>query len=155
MDLTAAARALLLIAAASSVPWAVGRLCGDRWAWPLDFGWVAPDGKRLFGAHKTWRGLAAGIGACALIAGVFGPGWLIGCGVGAIALAGDALSSCIKRRLNRAPGSEVPGLDQLPESLLPLLVFREPLGISLAAVLLLTLVFAVLDLLFTPLRHRR
>ncbi|MCI0518119.1 MAG: CDP-archaeol synthase [Woeseiaceae bacterium] len=155
MDFAAAARALLLIAAASSAPWAVGRVFGNRWAWPLDFGYVLPDGKRLFGAHKTWRGLAAGIGACALIGWVLGPGWLVGCGVAALALVGDALSSSIKRRMNRAPGSEVPGLDQVPESLLPLLVLHGPLGISLGEALLLTLVFAGLDLLFTPLRHGR
>jgi hypothetical protein len=155
MDFAAAGRALLMIAAASSVPWAVGRLSGNRWAWPLDFGRVLCDGRRLFGAHKTWRGLVAGIVACTLIGWLLGPGWLVGCGVGAAALAGDAFSSAVKRRLNRAPGAEIPGLDQVPEALLPLLVFRVPLGISIEMALALTLVFTILDLVFTPLRHRR
>ncbi|HSD70056.1 MAG TPA: hypothetical protein VLB07_10905 [Woeseiaceae bacterium] len=43
----------------------------------------------------------------------------------------------------------------MPESLLPLLVFHGSLGISLGDVLLLTLVFAGLDLLLTPLRRTR
>ncbi len=155
MDFAAAGRALLMIAAASSVPWAVGRFFGNRWAWPLDFGCVLPDGGRLFGAHKTWRGLVAGIVACAVIGWLLGPGWLVGCGVGAAALAGDAVSSAVKRRLNRPPGAEIPGLDQVPEALLPLLVFHIPLGISTEMALALTLVFTILDLVFTPLRHRR
>jgi len=155
MDFAVAGRALLMIAAASSVPWAVGRVLGNRWAWPLDFGCQLRDGRRLFGAHKTWRGLVAGIGACTLIGWALGPGWMVGCGVGTLALAGDALSSAVKRRLNRPPGTEIPGLDQLPEALIPLLVFRAALGISIEVALLLTLVFAILDLVFTPLRHRR
>jgi CDP-2,3-bis-(O-geranylgeranyl)-sn-glycerol synthase len=155
MDFAVAGRALLMIMAASSVPWAVGHLLGNRWAWPLDFGCVLRDGRRLFGAHKTWRGVVAGIASCTLLGWALGPGWLVGCGVGAAALAGDAVSSAVKRRLNRAPGAEIPGLDQVPEALLPLLVFHGPLGISLEVVLVLTLVFAVLDLLFTPLRHGR
>ncbi len=144
-----------MVAAASSVPWAVGRFFGTRWAWPLDFGCVLRDGRRLFGAHKTWRGLVAGIVACTLIGWLLGPGWRTGCGVGAAAMAGDALSSAVKRRLNRAPGAEVPGVDQVPEALLPLLIFRAPLGISIEVALVLTLVFTLLDLVITPLRHRR
>jgi CDP-2,3-bis-(O-geranylgeranyl)-sn-glycerol synthase len=116
---------------------------------------VLRDGRRLFGAHKTWRGLVAGMAACTLIGWALGPGWLVGCGVGAAALAGDALSSTVKRRLNRPPGTEIPGLDQLPEALLPLLIFHAPLGISIEVAFALTLVFTMLDLVFTPLRHRR
>lgn len=155
IDAAAAGRALLMIAAASSVPWAVGRACGDRWAWPLDFDLTLWDGQRLFGAHKTWRGLVAGVVASGLVGWAFGPDWLVGCGVGALALAGDVMSSAIKRRLNRPPGAEIPGLDQVPEALLPLLLFREPLGISVATALVLTFVFTILDLFFLPLRNRR
>ncbi len=155
MDFAAAGRALLMIAAASSVPWAVAHFAGNRWAWPLDFGFVLRDGSRLFGAHKTWRGLVAGIVACAVLGWALGTGWLVGVGVGAAALAGDALSSAIKRRLDRPPGSEIPGLDQVPEAFLPLCIFREPLGISVTLALAVTLVFTALDLAFTPLRHGR
>jgi CDP-2,3-bis-(O-geranylgeranyl)-sn-glycerol synthase len=154
IDFTAAARAFLMIAAASSVPWAVGRVCGNRWAWPLDCDLTLWDGERLFGAHKTWRGLVAGIVASTVVGWALGPGWLVGCGVGALALAGDTLSSAVKRRMNRRPGAEIPGLDQVPEALLPLWLFRGPLGISTTTALVLTLVFTILDLLFTPLRHR-
>jgi CDP-2,3-bis-(O-geranylgeranyl)-sn-glycerol synthase len=154
MGLVPTLRALLLLAAASSVPWAVGRVLGDRFAWPLDFGFVLRDGERLFGDHKTWRGFAAGTAACAIVGWAAGPGCLAGAGVGAVALAGDALSSAIKRRFHRPPGTEILGLDQVPEALFPLLVFQGTLGLSMATVFAVTLIFAALDVGLTPLRHR-
>ncbi len=153
MELIAALRALLLVGIASSVPWALGRACGNRFAWPLDFGLTLPDGERLFGAHKTWRGLIGGIAACSIAGALAGTGPLTGAAVGALALAGDALSSAVKRRLNRPPGTEVPGLDQLPEALLPLLLLKRLLEISMTSVIGVALVFTVLDIVVAPLRH--
>ena len=152
-ELIPALRALLLIGVASSVPWAVGRVCGSRWAWPLDLGARLKDGERFLGDHKTWRGLIAGIAACSLAGSLLGAGYLVGAACGFLALAGDAGSSAIKRRLRRPPGAEVPGLDQIPEALLPLLVLWKPLGLSFASVIVVTLVFAILDILLAPLRH--
>lgn len=84
---------------------------------PLDAGrsW---RGRRLFGEHKTLRGMLAGIAAGAVVAAIqhFLPlaisvpyatlpqallfGALAGCG----ALVGDAAESCIKRQLGIASG---------------------------------------------------
>lgn len=155
MDLVPALQALLLVALASSAPWALGRACGHRFAWPLDGGLRLRDGERLFGAHKTWRGLLAGTAACSIAGALLGTGFLVGAAAGVLALTGDALSSAIKRRLRRPPGTEVPGLDQVPEALLPLLVLQRPLGLSMAAVIGVTLAFTMLDLALTPLRHPR
>lgn len=127
---------------------------GDRWAAPLDFGIVLKDGQRLFGSHKTWRGLLAGTAASAILAAALGPGFLLGAGFGATSLVGDALSSTIKRRLHREPGAEVPGLDQLPEALLPLAVFGPALGLGFLAMAAVTIGFTLLDFAATGLRHR-
>lgn len=91
---------------------------------PLDFG-VSVRGKRLFGSHKTWRGLVAGsIAAIVVLAlqqyAVREYGWfarpaeavgytmLPTVALGAIfaigALAGDAIESFIKRQRGIAPG---------------------------------------------------
>jgi CDP-2,3-bis-(O-geranylgeranyl)-sn-glycerol synthase len=148
-----AARALLLVAIASSAPWAIGRALGRRWAAPVDLGRVLRDGRRLFGAHKTWRGVAAGVGACALVAPLCGLDAAVGAGVGAAALAGDLASSFVKRRLDRRPGTEVPGLDQVPESLLPLALFAGPLGLGPAEIALVVAVFVAGDMLAAPLRR--
>ncbi|MGB3390431.1 MAG: CDP-archaeol synthase [Pseudaminobacter sp.] len=51
--------------------------------------------------------------------------------IGFTAMAGDMLSSFVKRRLRLAPSAMAPGLDQVPESLLPLLAVRNLLGLSI------------------------
>jgi CDP-2,3-bis-(O-geranylgeranyl)-sn-glycerol synthase len=155
MEIFTAVRALVMIGVASTVPWLVGRVLGERWAAPLDCGYSLWDGKRLFGSHKTWRGLIAGIGACTIVGAAFGLDAFVGAGIGAAALAGDALSSALKRRLQFPPGSEVLGVDQLPEALLPLVIFSGPLGLELWEGPVLAAVFTILDILATPLRHRR
>jgi hypothetical protein len=147
--------AFALLIAANAVPVIVGKVARDRGAQPLDFGRVMPDGERLFGSHKTWRGLASGIAACALLAIYLGlPVWL-GAGFAALSLAADACSSAAKRRMRLKPGSDVLGLDQLAETLVPLFVFAEPLDLQLAEIALVTACFVVLDAATAGLRHRR
>ncbi len=147
--------ALALLLAANAVPVIVAKLVRGRAALPLDFGVVMPDGERLFGSHKTWRGLASGIAACALLAIYLDlPVWL-GAGFGALSLAADACSSAAKRRMRLKPGSEVLGLDHVAETLVPLFVFAEPLGLQLAEIVLVTACFVVLGIATARLRHRR
>jgi CDP-archaeol synthase len=138
---------LLLLILANSAAWAAGRLLGRRWALPLDLGCTLWDGRRLFGNHKTWRGLIAGVALCASAAHLLGLPWSAGAGFGAMSLLGDALSSAIKRRLALTPGSNVPGLDQLPEALLPLIVYARPLQLGAVQVALVALIFTALNLL--------
>lgn len=147
-------RAMLLLGVANIMPWALAWLCRGRGAAPLDFGLRLPDGTRLLGDHKTWRGLAGSVFACALVAPALRLDWRIGAAFGVISLSGDAISSCLKRRLAFPPGTEVAGLDQLPEALLPLIVLARPLGLGALQVIIAAGSFAVLDLLFTRLRHR-
>lgn len=150
-----AAAALLLVIVANSIPWLVGRVLSHHWAAPLDCGVVLWDGARLFGDHKTWRGLLAGSLATGLAAALLGFGFAFGVAFGALALSGDALSSSFKRRLRLRPGAEVPGLDQLPEALLPLLVFAPLLQLDWLAIAGIALVFMLLDMAFTRCRHQR
>lgn len=145
---------LVLVMTANSAAWAAGRLLGTRCAAPLDFGRVQADGARLLGSHKTWRGLLAAALATGLAALLLQRGFALGSAFGALALAGDAASSYVKRRLRLAPGSEVPGLDQLPEALLPLLILQRPLGLGVPGCLLVAAVFGVFDIAVQRLRHR-
>ena len=154
MDVLIATRALLLVCVASASAWAASCALGDRLAARLDFGYVMPDGKPLFGSHKTWRGVAAGTLACALVAPLVGIEVATGASFGAAALFGDAVSSAVKRRLSLRPGAEVVGLDQLPESLLPLVLFAGPLGIDAVEIVAVSVVFTLLDVLAVPLRRR-
>jgi len=145
---------LFLLAAAHSAPWAAGRALGKRWAHPIDGGRTL-GGRRLLGDHKTWRGLLAGILACAVIAPLIGYSVRLGIEFAALALLGDAISSVAKRRMRRPPGTEIPGLDQIPEALFPLLLLSTRLGIGVAGASLVAGAFVLLDLAAMPLRHGR
>lgn len=144
----------VLLVAANAAPVILARLARDQEAAPLDFGIKLRDGERLFGAHKTWRGLLFGTAACGLLGGLMGvPAW-IGIGFGVVSLLADALTSAVKRRLHLKPGFEALGLDQFGEALIPLLIFARALEIQLSQVLLVTLAFFALDAMMTPLRSR-
>jgi hypothetical protein len=144
---------LLLVVIANTAPWVAGRVLGRRCAAPLDFGVTLRDGTRLLGSHKTWRGLLAGAVACAVATELVDLGFWLGAAFGTLALVADAASSFAKRRLRLAPGTEVPGLDQLPEALLPLLVLSRPLELGLLASLAVAAVFLVLDIAAIRVRH--
>ena len=155
MNILNASQALLLIVVSNSVPWAAGQLLGRRWPAPLDMGTVLWDGERLFGSHKTWRGLVLGSLASGLVGAFTGLAFALGAGVGAVSLVADALSSAVKRRFRLAPGTEVLGLDQLPEALLPLLIFAPALSIGALEIVAATAAFLILDVLVTRFRHRQ
>ena len=84
---------------------------------PLDGGKNFLDGERIFGAHKTVRGLAAGIIAGSLIGLAESPvdsrllfgGFVIALGT----VLGDLLGAFFKRRIRIKPGSPLPIVDQL------------------------------------------
>jgi CDP-2,3-bis-(O-geranylgeranyl)-sn-glycerol synthase len=69
-------------------------------------------------------------------------------------MAGDLFSSFIKRRLRIPSGGMALGLDQVPESLFPLLGCMSILGLDLTSVAVLVLAFLVLELALSRLLHR-
>lgn len=151
---TAIVDALVLLIAANATPVVVAKLVKDRWAWPLDFGYVLADGGRLFGSHKTWRGFVAGVLASAAAAWLLREPLWVGAGVAAVSLIADALSSAVKRRMHVRPGTEVLGLDQFGEAVAPLVLFSRPLSLDVMAVVVAAIVFTVLDVAAAWLRHR-
>jgi CDP-diglyceride synthetase len=146
---------LLMVVTANSAPWLASRLLRGRFAAPLDCSVNWKDGNRLLGDHKTWRGFIAAALASGLASQLFGFGIIMGIGFGMLAMAGDALSSSVKRRLQLAPGTEVIGLDQVPESLLPLMVFSHLMHLNAVTVAAIILVFFALDATTASLRHQR
>lgn len=144
--------ALLLIANGSPV--VVRMLLDERLAWPLDGGVVLADDRPLFGASKTWAGLAAALVATTLSAPLFGLSAGLGLLLGGGAMAGDLFSSFVKRRLRLESGAMALGLDQVPESLLPLLLCQPLLALSWIQVALLTVAFLAANLLISQLMFR-
>lgn len=145
---------LLMLAVANTAPLQAKKWLGERWAAPIDGGILLPDGRPLLGRSKTWRGLAAAVAACTLAAPVLGLSAGTGAAIGAGAMAGDALSSFIKRRLGTPPSGRATGIDQIPEALVPLLLVREPLGLSWWLVGFVPLVFFALEIPLAKLWHR-
>ena len=152
-DLTRSLDALLLVIVANVAPWAAGRWLSGIWRAPLDGGALLHDGSRVLGDHKTWRGVAAGTLTCAVVARLLQHSVLLGAAFGALSLAADCASSFLKRRLRLRPGTEAPGVDQLPEALIPLLALSHPLGLRFIDAVAVALVFMLLDLAAVRLRH--
>ncbi|MBT8762820.1 CDP-archaeol synthase [Desulfohalobiaceae bacterium Ax17] len=115
----------------------------DRWNTPVDMGKVFWDKKPLFGGHKTIRGIIAAIGAGGGIALLFGfPLW-VGLTAGILSMAGDLISSFIKRRFSLTSGYDVPGLDQLFEGLFPLLFLKHYFSFSWLTFLAILIAFCI------------
>ena len=110
---------LLLLLAANGAPVIGQFLLGSRGALPLDCGRTLRDGRPLFGASKTWRGLLLGITACGALSLLLDYSCGFGLVFGSLSMAGDLISSFIKRRMGLASGARSTALDQLPEALLP------------------------------------
>ncbi len=145
---------MLLLLAANGSPILTRNLLGNRWGTPLDLGKTLPDGQRILGDSKTWRGLVAAVLASTLVAIAIGWDWQTGALIGLFAMLGDALSSFVKRRLGKPSSTMAPGLDHIPESLLPLLVCRSMLELSWTQVILLSLGFMIANLLLSRWLHR-
>jgi CDP-2,3-bis-(O-geranylgeranyl)-sn-glycerol synthase len=138
-------RLLLLLGVANGAPILAHRLLGARGGAPLDAGLRFVDGRPLLGPSKTVRGVLAAVIATAAAAMLLGWTAATGAVLGAAAMAGDALSSFVKRRLGIAPSGRAAGIDQVPESLLPLLAVRAALGLAWWQVAAVTVAFLVLE----------
>jgi CDP-2,3-bis-(O-geranylgeranyl)-sn-glycerol synthase len=138
--------AAVLLVTSHSTPAVVGGLLGPHGAWPIDGGLELRDGNRLFGRSKTWRGLALALTASAVATSLLlqRPG--LGIAFAALAMAGDLGSSFVKRRRGLPPHTDALFLDQLPESLLPLIVLRDALQMSWMEVIVLAMVFVPANL---------
>lgn len=137
------AKILILLWLVNFAPPLAACLLGEKWDTPVDVGYSAWRGECLFGAHKTFRGLVAGI-AAGVVVGVFlGFPWEVGLSVGILSMGGDLLSSFLKRRLGFPCGKVVPGLDQVFEGLFPFAVLAPYFSLGVFTVAVQTTVFGI------------
>lgn len=134
---------LILVTVANGTPVLAKRLLGGTLDRPLDGGAVFTDGRPWFGPAKTIRGIVLALLATPLAAVLIGLPWRLGIVIAAAAMAGDLLSSFVKRRRGLAPSSKATGLDQIPESLLPLAASRLVVAVSLLDIVAGTIIFLV------------
>ena len=145
---------LLMVMVANGAPILAKRLFGDRWAWPIDGNRLFVDRRPMLGPAKTFRGLLAALAASVLAAPLLGFNALLGVVVGSAAMAGDLVSSFIKRRLGFASSQQAPGLDQGLESLLPVLACKPLLALGRDTVVIVVVAFFVVGVLLSRLLFR-
>jgi hypothetical protein len=145
---------LVLLSLANGAPVIVNKMLGATLAHPIDGGLRFIDGRPLFGASKTIRGVLVSIAATSVGAPLLGLELSTGAAVGAMAMVGDLFSSFLKRRLNLPSGSRATGLDQVPESLFPLFSCGISLGLSLLDVVIGTTAFFVGAMLLSRVFYR-
>ncbi len=135
----------------------------NKWDTPLDFGksWRS---KRIFGDHKTWRGLLFGMllggltayllavtvykinpNSTRLVAYSIAGGMLLGFG----ALAGDAVESFFKRQLGVSPGKSWFPFDQIDYIVGGLLVSFPFFNVGVLTYLWVFVVWFCLHLIFS------
>lgn len=145
---------LLLLVLANGAPVVAARLLDHRFAAPVDGGRCWRDGRPVLGGSKTWRGLVAGVFACVVFAPLMGLGAMFAAVFAAFALTGDLLSSFIKRRMGLPPSARASGLDQLPESVLPVAWAWWSLGFPVWQAMGVVLLFVTANMVFSPLLYR-
>jgi CDP-2,3-bis-(O-geranylgeranyl)-sn-glycerol synthase len=142
---------LVLLTFANGTPIVAKKIFGSRFALPLDAGIIFFDGRPVFGASKTMRGIVVSILITSAIAPFIGLDLTIGAIVASSAMAGDLFSSFVKRRLNLPPSSQALGLDQVPESLFPMLACRDALSLTIADIALGVGIFFIGELILSRL----
>lgn len=148
------AQLLILVILANGAPVIAKKLLGGRFAQPLDGDARFFDGRPLFGRSKTLRGILVALIAAAAGAPIIGIDWHVGLVVGATAMAGDLVSSFVKRRMGREPSSRVVGLDQIPEALFPMLAGAGIYGLSVADVVAGVALFFVGEVVLSRVLYR-
>ncbi len=137
---------LVLVGVANASPLVAKKIFGEALAFPLDGGARFIDGRPFLGAAKTIRGIVASLIATPIAAALTGLGWEVGALIAAAAMAGDLLSSFVKRRLGLKPSSKAVGLDQIPESLFPFIAARWLFPVILLDMAAGTVIFLVCEI---------
>jgi hypothetical protein len=154
MQVVRSLQLLVLMTLANATPIVAKKIFGPRFARSLDSGIIFFDGRPLFGPSKTIRGIVASILITTASGPLIGLDLTIGAIVASATMAGDLFSSFVKRRLNLPPSSQALGLDQVPESLFPMLACRDALSLTIADIALVVGIFFIGELILSRLLYR-
>jgi hypothetical protein len=154
MQLWVITRLLLLVVLANAVPVVAKKVLGNRFSRPLDGDARCRDGQPLFGASKTTRGILLSVLATVIGAYLSGLGCKTGAMIGSTAMTGDLFSSFLKRRMKLPPSSRAIGLDQIPESLFPLLACRRPFSLTAFDTVVTVLAFFIGEILISRILYK-
>jgi len=125
------------------------KLLGSRISYPVDLNVLFIDKKPLFGHSKTIRGVISAVAATMILAPVMGFSFFAAGVLATGAMLGDLLTSFIKRRLGKPSSSMALGLDQIPESLFPMILAKYGFDLSWYSVALVVVLFFIIELLLS------
>ena len=151
MHFTSILQFIALLTLANGTPVIAKKLLGPFLNQPLDGGALFLDERPFFGPSKTIRGIVLSILITTGFALVLALDWKIGLVAASVAMAGDLLSSFLKRRLGFQPSSRATGLDQIPECLFPALACRSMLGLSAIDIAAVVVIFFVGEIVLSRL----
>ena len=135
----------------NGAPILLTKLLDQIFSYPIDCNLIFSDGRPILGASKTFRGLIAALLVSILIGNIFAIPPHISLLFGALSMMGDMTSSFIKRRFGQVSSSMALGLDQIPESLFPLLGCKDLLGLSIEQIVVIVLAFCLIDIILSRL----
>jgi|SRR5438270_1856971 len=144
---------LTLLMLANGTPLIAKKLFGERYSYPLDGNATFADGRPVFGRSKTIRGIVLAVLVATAAAPLIGLRWNTGLLVGGFAMAGDLFSSFCKRRIGLPTSSRASGLDQIPESLLPLIACRDLLALTAADIVVCVVMFVIGEVVLSRLLY--
>ena len=147
-------RLLLLLTLANGAPVIAKKILGKHLSYPVDTGTTAPDDEALFGRSKTIRGVLLSILLTSIGALFLGLPLRTGALIGGGAMAGDLFSSFCKRRMHLPSSSKALGLDQIPESLFPLLFCRKALSLTIKDIVVAVAGFFVGELALSQILYK-
>lgn len=143
-------KVLILLALTNGMPVLLRNIMGSRLAWPVDFGLFFFDKRPLFGYSKTWRGIFSSIFVTSILAPLFGLSATNGALFALLAMLGDLCASFIKRRLGYIESSRFRIIDVLPESLLPIFILRQDLGLTVLEGFIAVALFFIFEVVLSP-----
>jgi CDP-diglyceride synthetase len=138
---------LLLLFVANGAPILAQNFLKEKANYPLDGNVTFIDGRPLLGKTKTLRGVISSLALTALVAPLLGFPVQLGLMLGIFAMLGDLVSSFVKRRLGMANSSMALGIDQIPESLFPMLAADWILDLGWTSVVFVVVTFMITGLL--------
>ncbi|MDH5445385.1 MAG: CDP-archaeol synthase [Gammaproteobacteria bacterium] len=140
---------LLLIIIANGAPIIARLIFRSHFDDPLDFGLTFFDKRPIFGPSKTIRGVFVAVMVTPVAAHFMDINWFTGFVIGLYAMFGDLFSSFIKRRKRYESSEMAIGMDQIPESLFPLLAVQANLGFGTIDILIIVGIFFVVELVLS------
>lgn len=136
-------RVIVFLVLVNCLPVVTHMVLQERWRYPLDGGCTWRDGKPLLGKNKSVRGVIVGIAGGTAAYGLLMQPWWVAATASLLTMAGDLTSSFIKRRMGHPKGRSVFPLDQIFESLLPVLFLAPYMGLSIEQQLIILVLFVL------------